>query len=67
MDYAILDRHILALMLNDRLIAKRPKTLNKKAYLEIERKLRKVAGKLKISLAELDLYMWYMKTGEVLK
>ena len=28
---------------------------------------RVLADKLEMSLAELDLYMWYMKTGEILK
>lgn len=66
LDYAILDRHILNLMKENRLIRKIP-TLNEKNYLEIEKKLRKAAKKLKMSMAELDLYMWYMKTGKVLK
>ena len=63
---AILDRHILNLMNDDKLI-KRPKTLNRKNYLQIEKKFSKLAKKLNMSIAELDLYMWYMKTGEVLK
>jgi len=57
---AILDRHILELM-NEK------KTLNKKSYLEIEKKFLRLAKRLNMSPAELDLYMWYMKTGEVLK
>ena len=63
---AILDRHILNLM-NDNKIIKRPKTLNKKNYLQIEKKFEELAKKLNMPIAELDLYMWYMKTGEVLK
>jgi len=66
-DYAILDRHILGLMQRDGLIAGKPKTLNENNYLETENRLRTVADRLKMSLAELDLYMWYMKTGKVLK
>lgn len=65
-DYALLDRHILALMVESRLIKKIP-TLTEKNYLELEERLRKIARKLGMSLAELDLYMWYMKTGKVLK
>jgi N-glycosylase/DNA lyase len=64
---AILDRHIINLMHEHRLIGERPKTLNKKNYLVIEKKLKKVANKVEMTLAELDLYMWHMKTGEVLK
>lgn len=60
-NFAILDRHILALMNKDK------KALNKKKYLEIEKKFKQVAGKLEMSCGELDLYMWFMKTGIVLK
>jgi N-glycosylase/DNA lyase len=67
LDYAILDRHILNLMLENKLINKRPKSLNEKNYLAIEKKLEKFAKKLAMSQAELDLYMWFMKTGKVLK
>lgn len=65
-DLAILDRHIINLMAENRII-KKPKSLTKKRYLGIEKKFKKLAAKLKMSPAELDLYMWYMKTGEVLK
>ncbi len=64
---AILDRHILNLMLEEGLIAERPKTLGRKKYLEIEEKFLKLAKELKMPAAELDLFMWYMKTGKVLK
>ncbi|MBW1933916.1 MAG: hypothetical protein JRI56_13245 [Deltaproteobacteria bacterium] len=43
------------------------KNLNKKTYLEIEKKLEELADVLGITLAELDLYMWYMETGKILK
>ncbi len=43
------------------------KPLNKKNYLEIENKFNKMAKKLKMNSAELDLYMWYVKTGKILK
>ena len=64
---AILDRHILNLMHEHSIIPERPKTLNKKLYMEIEQKFKELAAQLNMNLAELDLYMWYMKTGEVLK
>ncbi|MBN2423081.1 N-glycosylase/DNA lyase [Candidatus Woesearchaeota archaeon] len=64
---AILDRHILNLMLDFNLIKEKPKTLTKKKYLEIENILKKASDELSMSLAELDLYMFYIKTGEVLK
>lgn len=65
-DVAIIDRHILS-VLKEYGIIKPPKTLTKKAYLQIEKTLAKIAEKLSIPLGELDLYMWYMKTGKVLK
>ena len=64
---AILDRHILNLMVEHGFIEEKPKSLPWKNYLRIEEKFTKIAKKLGMSCAELDLYMWYLKTGEVLK
>jgi N-glycosylase/DNA lyase len=64
---AILDRHILNLLFENAYILERPKNLTKKKYLEIENVFIRLAEKMKISPAELDLYMWYLKTGKVLK
>jgi N-glycosylase/DNA lyase len=66
-DLAILDRHIINLMTENKMIREKPKTLSKKIYLEIEKKFNRLASKLNMSSAELDLYMWFMKTGEILK
>jgi N-glycosylase/DNA lyase len=63
---AILDRHILSL-LSDYKIIDRPKKLNVQTYLEIERKFVDISSVLRMSPAKLDLFFWYMKTGEVLK
>lgn len=65
-DYAIIDFHIIDLLVKHEFI-KRPKTLTKAKYLEIEQLLRKLAKKCKLTLAELDLYLWYLETGKVLK
>lgn len=65
-DVAILDRHILNIMADNNLIAM-PKTLTKKRYLDIEQELVKFAKKVDLSLGELDLYLWYLQTGKVLK
>jgi N-glycosylase/DNA lyase len=64
---AILDRHILRLMHDQGYIPEVPKPVKKTDYLEIEKIFRKIAKGLKMSAAELDLYMWYIKTGRVLK
>jgi N-glycosylase/DNA lyase len=66
-DVAILDRHVLAVLREYKLIDEVPRSLACSRYLEIEEKLRKLARELNISLGELDLYLWYIKTGNVLK
>ena len=65
-DYAIIDFHIIDILVKYDLI-KRPKTLTKKRYLEIENILKCIGKKLNLSLAELDLYLWYMETEKILK
>lgn len=65
-DVAIIDRHILRFLVKESLIEE-PKTLTRKKYLSIERLLRGIANELGISLSELDLYLWYMMKGKVLK
>ena len=65
-DYAIIDSHILDLLERYNLI-KQPKTLTKKKYIEIENLLHKIAQQMHLSLAELDLYLWYLETGKILK
>jgi len=63
---AIIDFHIIDILEKEKIV-KRPKTLNKNTYLEIENKLKNLAQKAKLNLAELDLYLWYLETGQVLK
>jgi len=65
-NYAIIDFHIIDLLVRHGLI-NRPKTLTKRKYLEIENILKNLAGKLNLNLAELDLYLWFLETGKVLK
>lgn len=64
---AILDRHILNLLLHNGFVKEKPESLSKKKYLEIEKKFQAIAKQLKMPAAELDLFMWYLKTGKVLK
>ena len=63
---AIIDFHIIDVLVAYNII-KKPKSLTKKKYLEIENTLRKIAKETNLSLAELDLYLWYMETGKILK
>ncbi|MEM3526333.1 MAG: N-glycosylase/DNA lyase [Candidatus Jordarchaeaceae archaeon] len=64
---AILDRHILRVMFEYGLISEIPRTLTRRKYLEIEQKLENLAEMVGLSLGELDLYLWFMKTGKILK
>lgn len=66
LDVAIIDRHILA-VLHDYGLIKIPKTITKKTYLKIEELLRTLALRTNTEIGELDFYLWYMKTGTVLK
>jgi N-glycosylase/DNA lyase len=63
---AIIDFHIIDILARHGLI-EAPKTLTRKKYLEIEQVLEKIAAKLNVTLAELDLYLWCAETGKILK
>ena len=65
-NYAIVDFHIVDLLVKYNLI-KKPKTVTKRKYLEIEGILQDLGVEIALNLAELDLYLWYMETGKVLK
>jgi len=65
-ELAILDFHILDLLARYGIIEK-PKTLTRLRYLKIEEKLREIAKRVGLNMAELDLYLWYMETGKILK
>jgi N-glycosylase/DNA lyase len=64
-DVAIVDFHIVDLLVREGMIEKG--VLNRKRYLEVEGVLRELAGRVGLSLGELDLYLWYIETGKVLK
>jgi N-glycosylase/DNA lyase len=64
---AILDRHIINSLFEHGIIREKPKTLTKKRYIEIEKVMDEIAKKAGLNHAQLDLYMWYGKTGEILK
>lgn len=65
-NFAIIDFHIIDVLTKHKLI-ERPKTLTRKRYIEIENLLKKIAKKLNLNLAELDLYLWFIETGKILK
>lgn len=66
-DLAILDRHVLRVMSEYGLIKEEARSLSKKKYLEYENILRKVSSEIRMPMGELDLYLWYMRKGVVMK
>ena len=66
-DVAIIDRHIIHFLAGKGLIDDPKKALTRSRYIIYERILAAIARKLGVTLAELDLYIWYMMTGKVLK
>lgn len=65
-NYAIIDFHIVDVLAKYNLIEK-PKTMTKKKYFEMEQLLKTIGNRLHLNMAELDLYLWYLETGKVLK
>ena len=65
--HAILDKHVMRCLAEIGVIdaAKPPSTRRK--YLEVEQQLVRFARDVRIDFDELDLVLWSMKTGEVLK
>jgi N-glycosylase/DNA lyase len=64
---AILDRHILRTLHEQGLIDSVPKTLDRKRYLKYEKELERICRIVKLKQGELDFYLWYLKTGKILK
>ncbi|NPA51766.1 MAG: N-glycosylase/DNA lyase [Aquificae bacterium] len=65
-DVAIIDRHISRWLFEHGLVKPR-KTITKKVYIEAEEALKKIATDFGLTLAQLDLYIFYIKTKKVLK
>ncbi|MCX8170426.1 MAG: N-glycosylase/DNA lyase [Candidatus Bathyarchaeota archaeon] len=66
MNVAIIDFHIINLLVKYGLMEK-PKTITRRRYLEIEKKLAELSKMVGLSLGELDLYLWFIETGKILK
>ncbi len=65
--YGILDKHIVR-CLNELGVTDSPKPPTSRGrYLETENRMRQFAEETGINFDELDLLMWSMKTGEILK
>ncbi len=65
-EIAIADFHIVDILKRYRFIPA-GMVLNWKNYIFIENKLREMARMFNMGLGELDLYLWYMETGKILK
>jgi N-glycosylase/DNA lyase len=67
MGYAILDKHVLKCLAELKIIDS-PKPPNTRSrYLTVESKLRDLTEQTKIDFDEMDLVLWSMKTGQILK
>ncbi len=64
-NFAILDRHILKFLYKNEIITEIPKTITKKNYFEIEKIILDLAEDLHMSMAELDVYLFYIDSGRI--
>jgi len=65
--YAILDKHILRSLTELGVIESPEPPSTRTRYLETEERLKGFARSVRIDFDELDLVLWSMKTGEILK
>lgn len=65
--YAILDKHVLARLAELGVLDNPRPPSGKKRYVEMEEKMKLFAQTIEIDFDELDLLLWYTKTGEILK
>ncbi len=65
--YAILDKHVLTRLAEFEVIESPKPPSTKNGYLVIEQKVKTFSASIGIDFDELDLLLWYTKTGEILK
>ncbi len=65
--YAILDKHVLRSLAELGIIENPSPPQTRAKYLATEEKLKELAALAEIDFDELDLVLWSMKTGEILK
>ena len=63
--FAILDKHIIRMVAPGLILENKP--LNRKRYYEIERVITKKAEEFSLEPGILDLYMWKLATGKLIK
>lgn len=65
--YGILDKHIVRCLCELGVIDSPKPPITRRGYLETEQRMREFAANTRIDFDELDLLLWSMKTGEILK
>ena len=65
--YAILDKHVMSCLQDLQIVETAKPPATRARYLEVEGELKLFARDIKVDFDELDLVLWSMKTGEVLK
>ncbi len=65
--YAILDKHVLRCLAELKIIESPKPPNGRSKYLKVEAKLRELTKRTKIDFDEMDLVLWSMKTGQILK
>jgi N-glycosylase/DNA lyase len=67
MGHAILDKHVMNCLMDLKVVETPKPPATRARYLETEARLRSFAREIRIDFDELDLVLWSIKTGEVLK
>ena len=67
MGHGILDKHVMSCLSDLQVVETSKPPSTRARYLETEDRLRSFAREIRIDFDELDLVLWSMKTGEVLK
>ena len=62
-----MDKHILNSLCELGVITEAKRPANRQKYLEIEEKMKDFCETIKIGVDEMDLLLWSLKTGEILK
>ena len=65
--YAILDKHVLRCLFELQIIDSPMPPNTRSKYLSIEDKLRDLTARTRIDFDEMDLVLWSIKTGQILK
>ena len=65
--HAILDKHVMKCLAEVGVLDSSKPPSNRKRYLEVEQQLLQFSKDIRVNCDELDLVLWSMKTGEILK